>query len=118
VTPRVEVWRDHHGEWRWRYLEPVADGGVLQFRGNKHYQSRDEAVRTAMTAYPGVPLWEPTIAVPAPTHHATRRAGLALVLGGLLLALLMALVTVGGLVLALVLLAGRRRRRHRRQQHR
>ncbi|HZD73321.1 MAG TPA: hypothetical protein VE776_05465 [Actinomycetota bacterium] len=113
MTPRVEVWQGHGGQWRWRYLQPVADGRMVQFPSNRHYQSRDEALRTAMTAYPGLPLWEPTITVPAPRRRVARRVGLAVLLGGLLLTALTALVTAGGLALALALLAARRRRRRR-----
>ena len=54
----VELWRGSDARWRWRYVEPgtPVDGRPLVLWANKHYASRDEALRSATTAYPDVPV--------------------------------------------------------------
>jgi quinol---cytochrome-c reductase cytochrome b subunit len=55
----VEVWRESSEFWRWRYTEPPSAGrGPLELLSNEIYESREEAVRAATTAYPGIPVLE------------------------------------------------------------
>jgi hypothetical protein len=55
----VEVWRESIEFWRWRYTEPPSGGsGPLKLLSNEVYESRQEAVQAAMTAYPGTPVLE------------------------------------------------------------
>ena len=54
----LEVWQDPDRLWRWRYLEPSGDGRPLAFLSNKEFESREVALRSATTAYPGVPVVE------------------------------------------------------------
>ena len=60
----VELWRGADARWRWRYVEPTQDGRPLVLHGNKHHATRAEALRSASTAYPGVPVLERTPAPP------------------------------------------------------
>ena len=80
----VELWRGGDTRWRWRYVEPGPDGQPLVLQANKHYASRDEALRSATTAYPGVPVR----ARVAPPRRRRRRLGW--LLGAALLAAVMA----------------------------
>ncbi|HEX8132918.1 MAG TPA: hypothetical protein VF880_05765 [Actinomycetes bacterium] len=50
----IELWREPSRLWRWRYLEPSADGRPLAFLSNKAYESQQAALHSATTAYPGV----------------------------------------------------------------
>jgi hypothetical protein len=54
TTQVVELWQEPSRLWRWRYLEPSADGQPLSFLSNKEYETREAALRSATTAYPGV----------------------------------------------------------------
>lgn len=56
----VEVWRESPEFWRWRYTEPPSGGrGPLELLSNEVYESREEAVEAARTAYPGgIPVLE------------------------------------------------------------
>lgn len=55
----VELWREPSGFWRWRYTEPPSGGrGPLELLSNEVYESREEAVRAATTAYPGIAVLE------------------------------------------------------------
>jgi hypothetical protein len=68
----IEVWQAPDRLWRWRYLEPSGDGRALAFLGNKEYESREAALRSATTAYPEVTAYETTAAAVA--SHPGRRA--------------------------------------------
>jgi hypothetical protein len=81
----VELWRGSDARWRWRYVEPSANGRPLTLYGNKHYVSRDEAVRAATTAYPDVPLLEHVPSL-AGRRRSRRRMLVSLVVALLLLA--------------------------------
>ena len=93
----IELWQEPDRRWRWRYLEPSDDGLPLAFRSNKEYDSREAALSSATTAYPGVAVLQPRAAGPA-----RRRRGR-----------LLALAVAGAVVL--VLWPRRRRRRARRR---
>jgi hypothetical protein len=54
APPVIEVWQEPSRRWRWRYLEPSENSQPLAFRSNKEYESREAALRSATTAYPGV----------------------------------------------------------------
>jgi hypothetical protein len=55
----VEVWREPNQFWRWRYVEPPSGGsGPLELLSNEVYDSNQEAVEAATTAYPGTPVLE------------------------------------------------------------
>jgi hypothetical protein len=82
----IELWQAPSRLWRWRYLEPSGDSQPLAFHSNKEYESREAALRSATTAYPGVTVVEPD-APPGP--HTRRR-----VRGRLLLLALLALVVI------------------------
>jgi hypothetical protein len=51
----VQVWRAPDRSWRYRYVH-APRGTVI--RSNLDYLSRDDAVRSARVAYPGVPVVE------------------------------------------------------------
>jgi hypothetical protein len=56
-TPRVDVWQQDDGEWRWRYVGVAREEGEpLELMSNEPEPSEDEAVSAARTAYPGVPV--------------------------------------------------------------
>src|SRR5262245_5513902 len=89
----VEVWRESSGFWRWRYTEPPSPGrDELELFSNEVYESREEAVEAATTAYPGVPVLQLERPPGAPAEpvggqgRARRRRILVLV--GVMLALL------------------------------
>jgi predicted lysophospholipase L1 biosynthesis ABC-type transport system permease subunit len=104
VLPRVEVWRDSSGRWRWRYLESIGGDQVAEFRGNRTFPTREAAAKAATSAYPDVPLADrssPASRRRNPGHQARR---------WLLLAVLwFCLVTGSGVALAVALLVRRRR---------
>ena len=55
--PRIEVWQQDDGAWRWRYLGAVEeDGEPLELPANEAESSQEEAVSAARVAYPDVPL--------------------------------------------------------------
>lgn len=95
APPVIELWQEPSRLWRWRYLEPSQDGQPLVFRSNKEYESREAALRSATTAYPGVLVTQPRVAGAGPARRRRTRDRL----------LLLALLTVAVLVL------WRRRRR-------
>jgi len=101
----AEVWRESSEFWRWRYTEPASGGGgaPIELLSNEVYESRQEAVRAATAAYPGIPVLEldRPPGVPAEPPGAAGRARLR-----------RRLIVLLGVTLALVAL---RRRRHRRQ---
>jgi hypothetical protein len=72
--PRVEVWQQPDGDWRWRYLEQDGDARV-ELPSNEPDSSRDEAVHKASVAYPGVPIEvrEPPRGDPEEGHGASGR---------------------------------------------
>jgi quinol---cytochrome-c reductase cytochrome b subunit len=73
----VEVWRESPEFWRWRYTEPPSQGhGPVELLSNEVYESRQEAVQAATTAYPGIPVLElerPPGVPPEPDRRAGRR---------------------------------------------
>jgi hypothetical protein len=85
----IELWQEPSRLWRWRYLEPSGNGRPLAFRSNKEYESRDAALRSATTAYPGVLVIQPPAAASGPARWGLTRDRL----------LLLALVAVAVLVL-------------------
>jgi ubiquinol-cytochrome c reductase cytochrome b subunit len=73
-APRVEVWQQRDGEWRWRYVGVVEeDGEPLRLLSNEPESSEDEAVSAAQLAYPGVPVH---VLGGAPDEQAARTAAL------------------------------------------
>lgn len=72
--PRIELWRERDGGWRWRYR---ADGVTLT--GNQSYLSRPAAERVADTAYGNLPMLEvePPGRVAVIVAGAVERAGRA-----------------------------------------
>jgi len=55
AAPRVEVWQQADGAWRWRYL--AGDGEErVELPSNEPDPSPAEAVRKASIAYPGLPV--------------------------------------------------------------
>jgi hypothetical protein len=59
-APRVEVWQQDDGEWRWRYVGVAEeDGEPLALVSNEPEPSEEEAVSAARTAYPGIPVEVP-----------------------------------------------------------
>ena len=97
AAPVIELWQEPDRRWRWRYLEPSRDGQPRAFRSNKEYDSREAALGSATTAYPGVAVLQPPAAGPARRRRRGR---------------LLALAVAGAVVL--VLWPRRRRRRARR----
>ena len=89
-APRVELWRDGAGFWRWRYVEPTSG---IELVGARDHPSREAAETAARTAYPGVPLVE------RPSPSAAGPGGS----GALFLLVVVALVAV--VVVAATLLA-------------
>jgi hypothetical protein len=69
----IELWQAPNRLWQWRYLEPSSDARPLTILSNKQYESREGALRSATTAYPGVAVVERNPA--ADVRHA--RHGLA-----------------------------------------
>jgi hypothetical protein len=56
-APRVDVWQQDDGSWRWRYVGVAeVDGERLELVSNEPEPSQEEAVSAARTAYPGVPV--------------------------------------------------------------
>jgi hypothetical protein len=78
--PVIEVWEEPNRLWRWRYLEPSENGQPLAFRSNKDYDSRQAALASATTAYPGVTVLEPATADPTRSRPGARRRRLLLLL--------------------------------------
>jgi hypothetical protein len=103
AVPVIQVWQEPNRLWRWRYLEPSENGQPLAFRSNKDYQSREAALRSATTAYPGVLVLEREDRRPGAGHARRGRAR----------ARLLALAVLG--LLVLVLWPSRRRRARRRR---
>jgi hypothetical protein len=58
-APAIELWQEPSRLWRWQYLEPSGDGRPLAFLSNKEYETREAALRSATTAYPGVLVIQP-----------------------------------------------------------
>jgi len=59
TRPVLELWQEPNRRWRWRYLEPSGDSRPLAFSSNKDYDSRQAALASATTAYPGVTVLAP-----------------------------------------------------------
>jgi hypothetical protein len=59
ARPVLELWQEPNRRWRWRYLEPSGDSRPLAFSSNKDYDSRQAALASATTAYPGVTVLVP-----------------------------------------------------------
>ena len=56
-APRVDVWQQDDGRWRWRYVGVAeVEGEPLQLLSNEPEPSQEEAVSSAELAYPGVPV--------------------------------------------------------------
>ena len=55
----IELWQEPNQRWRWRYLEPSSDSRPRAFTSNKEYDSRQAALASATTAYPGVLVRQP-----------------------------------------------------------
>jgi hypothetical protein len=56
-VPRVEVWRQRDGGWRWRYVGAAEEEGEpLRLLSNEPESSEEQAVSAARLAYPGVPV--------------------------------------------------------------
>jgi hypothetical protein len=85
----IQVWQEPSRLWRWQYLEPSGDGRPLAIMSNKEFESREAALRSATTAYPGVLVTEPRVAAAGPARRRRTRDRL----------LLLALLTVAVLVL-------------------
>jgi hypothetical protein len=52
----LEVWQEPDGQWRWRYVEPAADGRpAFELPSAEHYDTSEAAIEAAEIAYPGVP---------------------------------------------------------------
>ena len=65
-VPAIELWQEPSRLWRWRYLEPSADARPpLELLANRDFDSREDALRSATTAYPGVPVRERVATPPA-----------------------------------------------------
>jgi hypothetical protein len=89
AAPAIELWQEPNRLWRWRYLEPSEDGRPLAFRSNREYDSRQAALASATTAYPGVAVLEPAEAgAGGRTGARTRRRLLLLALAGLVVLVL------------------------------
>jgi hypothetical protein len=72
--PRVEVWQQPDGAWRWRYV--VQDGDEqVELPSNEPDSSRDEAVHHASIAYPGltIEVREPPLDDPEEGHGPSGR---------------------------------------------
>jgi hypothetical protein len=56
-APRVDVWQQDDGSWRWRYVGVAeVDGEPLELLSNEPESSQEEAVSAAQLAYPDVPV--------------------------------------------------------------
>jgi hypothetical protein len=55
----IQVWQEPSRLWRWMYLEPSGDGRPLAIMSNKEFETREAALRSATTAYPGVLVTQP-----------------------------------------------------------
>jgi hypothetical protein len=56
-APRVDVWQQDDGKWRWKYVGVAeVDGEQLELLANEPETSEEEAVSSAELAYPGVPV--------------------------------------------------------------
>jgi hypothetical protein len=55
----IQVWQEPSRLWRWQYLEPSGDGRPLAIMSNKEFETREAALRSATTAYPGVLVIRP-----------------------------------------------------------
>jgi hypothetical protein len=73
-APRVEVWQQRDGSWRWRYVGVAEEEGEpLRLLSNEPESSEEEAVSAARLAYPGVPL---RVTRTAPDEEARQTAAL------------------------------------------
>jgi hypothetical protein len=59
--PVIELWQAPDRRWRWRYLEPSADGRVLAFLSNKEYESRGAGMGGGPTPPPPRAVREPGV---------------------------------------------------------
>jgi hypothetical protein len=101
----VEVWREPNQFWRWRYIETAQGGSEpLELLSNEVYDSREEALKAAMTAYPGVPVLELDRPPDSPAPERDGHGGMARMAAPL--------AAVGVTVAVVALRARRRRRRH------
>ncbi|HZD74405.1 MAG TPA: hypothetical protein VE776_11070 [Actinomycetota bacterium] len=99
----VEIWRESPEFWRWRYTEPPSPGSdELVLLSNDVYETRQEAVEAATTAYPGVPVLDLERPPGAPPEQPT---------GGGRVRMRRTLALLG-VALALLALRLRRRRKH------
>jgi len=56
-APRVKVWQQDDGRWRWKYVGVAdVDGEPLELLANEPEPSQEEAVSSAQLAYPDVPV--------------------------------------------------------------
>ena len=99
---RIEVWREPDGLWQWLYRE---DGQTLL--SNSSYDTRGDALRSARTAYPEVPVRErpaprgPSRPSPAMRVRSTVVSLLLLVMIVVALAAVVLLALLGALVILL-----------------
>ncbi len=101
----VEVWRETSGFWRWRYIESALAGAEpLELLSNEVYESREEALKAATTAYPGVPVLELDRPPDSPPPEHDGHGGMVRMAAPL--------AAVGVTVAVVALRARRRRRRH------
>jgi hypothetical protein len=85
----IQVWQEPSRLWRWQYLEPSGDGRPLTIMSNREFETREAALRSATTAYPGVLVTQPQAAATGPSRWGRTRDWL----------LLLALLAVAVLVL-------------------
>ena len=65
----IRLRQEADGGWWWSYVEP---GPGLELLGNRPFESREAAIRSASAAYPEVPILEDAASAEAPSARATR----------------------------------------------
>jgi hypothetical protein len=53
ASPRILLWRQGDGMWRWRYGDPALEADLVSA---EVYDSEQAAAKAARSAYPGVPI--------------------------------------------------------------
>jgi hypothetical protein len=64
----IQVWQEPSRLWRWQYLEPSGDGRPLTIMSNREFETREAALRSATTAYPGVLVTQRQAAATGPSR--------------------------------------------------
>lgn len=82
----TEVYLEHAGQWRWRWVGPDEQGRRTALASNTAVPSQQAAVEAARTAYPHLPVVQPEPLLPSASTVRRRLWRWAALAGGAVLA--------------------------------